>query len=291
MVTHPSENPPQSDVISTLQKDGVFVLENAITPENVENIRIAATWFLAQNENWLQSCRLNEDNYAIISPRLVPRQHIGKLRTISNFFCNSFFEDVCKGYMSKQYNVKDVVIDRIIVSKSTVSDKPVTLWHADQQDEGRKSFKFMLYLSDTNGDNGAFSYVKGTQNLVHDIVSKAAPEGIANTDLHSFEQISGAIEKLGNLDQKQELDNMRAHIKGDCVSDDHYSISAGKGSALLFDTRGIHRGGCVRKEERLLIRVHCFEAPLTDKSRPWLRRALSALKNMLRPKPFSWGLN
>ena len=278
--------PPQTEVAKILQRDGVHVLEDVLSPEAVEAIRADAKWFLAQKpQPWLKIDYINEDVHAVISPLHVPRRHRCKLQSLSTLFSDTFFEKTCKKYLGE-----DVVIDRIIVSKSNVSNKPITMWHADQQNEGRLSFKFMLYLSDSTWESGAFSYVRGSQSLVQDIVRRAALKGVPNTELHTFEQIADATNKFGDADQKQYCESLKKHITGDYESDDHFSIAAKKGSILMFDTKGIHRGGCVREGERLIVRIHCFEPENRgNDGRPLIRRLLSRIKRTLLPKPFAWG--
>lgn len=216
----------------------------------------------------------------------MPRKHIARLRSIATLFSNKFFGSVCKKYMGK-----DVVIDRIIINKSAISSHPITEWHADQQAEGRRSFKFMLYLSDVTENNGAFSYVRGSHTLVSNITNRAEVENISNLDIHNFGQIADITDRLGDSSQKKFISEIKKHIISDYESDDCYSISAKKGSILMFDTKGIHRGGCVRKGERILIRIHCFEPErgVVD-DRSWMCRSVSDLKKWLFYQDcFGWG--
>jgi len=73
---------------------------------------------------------------------------------------------------------------------------------------------------------------------------------------------------MGLQDCIESLKDISAHIRGDFESDNIYSLSAPRGSIVVFDPKGVHRGGCVNEGERFLIRVHCYEAaPLSWKSK------------------------
>lgn len=175
----------------------------------------------------------------------------------------------------------------MIFSHCEPNEQPITLWHADQQAEGRLSFKFMLYLTDTNEETGAFSYIPRSHNMMRKAMQTAAAEGVPNTDFHSYAQISQAIGRYGSDAQKQWFSEIGNHIRSDFASDDQYSVVAKKGSILLFDTKGIHRGGIVRHDARTLVRVHCFEPE------PWqtglARRLIEGMRATFSSSPFGWG--
>jgi hypothetical protein len=67
--------------------------------------------------------------------------------------------------------------------------------------------------------------------------------------------------EVGMTEAVNLLDSLTRHIRGDYESDDAYSLAAPPGSVIMFDTKGIHRGGVVRAGHRFLMRVHCFQSP------------------------------
>ena len=46
--------PDQSDVLETLHRDGIYLLEGAVLSKDVETIKSDVEWLLTQNEPWLQ---------------------------------------------------------------------------------------------------------------------------------------------------------------------------------------------------------------------------------------------
>ena len=124
---------------------------------------------------------------------------------------------------------------------------------------------------------------------MRDVMRKAAAEGVRNTEIHTFEQIAAAFGRFGSDGEKKWFADVGGHIDGDFASDDHFSVAAKKGSILLFDTKGIHRGGVVRRDERLLVRDHCFEPKRGADARPWARRMMGRLRSALATNVFGWG--
>ena len=64
-------------------------------------------------------------------------------------------------------------------------------------DAGWQSIKFMLYLTDTPADNGAFSYVPGSHRLVHELVRAAARDGTAHPQQHPSDHHHRGGARLG----------------------------------------------------------------------------------------------
>lgn len=269
--------PPVSEVLATLESDGIYVLDDILPAADIAAIREDTEWFLSAPRPWYRLDQQGSETYAAVAPREAPRSEKQRLRNIAALFSQGFYENVCKGYLGN-----DAIVDRIIFSRSPASERAITMWHADQQSEGRLSFKFMLYLTDAGEDTGAFSYVRGSHTVMRAVMETAAEQGVPNTDLHSFEEIAAMFERFGSEDEKAWLADVGGHIDGDFTSDDQYSITAKAGSILLFDTKGIHRGGVVRLGERMLVRIHCFEP---ERRSSWIRRLRTALK----PNPFGWG--
>lgn len=45
--------PDQSDVLEMLHRDGIYLLEGAVSSDDVQTIKLDAELFLTQNEPWL----------------------------------------------------------------------------------------------------------------------------------------------------------------------------------------------------------------------------------------------
>lgn len=117
--------------------------------------------------------------------------------------------------------------------------------------------KAIFYMSDVGPKNGPFSYVVGSNNLdisrTDDLIGEANDHnGLTSTDLKAREQFSALPKKLR---QKGAFGN---DLVEDTplfkeIMDGNWSITGSKGSIVLFDTKGIHRGGMVVEGDRKVI--------------------------------------
>jgi hypothetical protein len=243
-------------LLEAIRRDGFVVLERFFTGSELERLQADADWFLANPQGWFELIRREQTLMAKINPQCVPKGQEEHVRQFQRVFSQPAFLETCLRYMER-----DAYVNCILIHKEQAGPKPVTLWHADQATEGRLSFKFMLYLNDCDALNGAFSYAPGSHRVVHEITEYANARGIDNLEVHGFERIRALAHEFGLRESIGILDELSRHIQGDYESDDHYTLSAPRGSVVLFDTKGIHRGGVVSQGERYILRVHCFEPP------------------------------
>ena len=236
-----------------LQERGFVVLERFIGGLQLDAVQAEADWFLNNPRDWFKREVLSHGRMATISPLTIPEAELARLNATSEVFSQPFYQQVCRGYLPHAF------VDRLIVHKEQAHNEPVTEWHADQQRKGLHSFKFMLYFNDVTKENGAFSYVPGSHRLTRAVMEAAATVSIPNVEAHNFEEIRGLARSLGLDNCLRDLDLLDEHIRGDYDSDDFYSLEAPRGSLILFDTKGIHRGGVISRGERYLMRLHCFE--------------------------------
>jgi len=103
-------------------------------------------------------------------------------------------------------------------------------WHRDSVNI--RQFKTILYLTDVSEKNGAFQYLRGTQN------KQSVIEGILKHNLgHNHNRLT-----------QEDIDNYLATRK--------YPLQTATGTAgtlLLVDTSGIHRGMPIQQKERYAI--------------------------------------
>jgi hypothetical protein len=262
-------------VLAEIRKNGFILMKEFVSGDILDRLESEAKWFLNNSRTWFDHESNESGTYALISPTHIPDDEQGKLGTISEFFSRAMFVDTCREYLHR-----DAYVDKIVVHKEAPRNQPVTEWHADQQKLGLQSFKFMLYFTDVTERNGAFSYVPGSHSIVKTVTNRAQTCGIPNMQAHNFEQIKSLAVQLKLDDCITSLRDISTHIRGDYDSDNFYSISAPRGSIIMFDTKGIHRGGVVAEGERLIMRLHCFEPqPIS-----WTGK----LKNLLLQRSHSW---
>jgi len=125
------------------------------------------------------------------------------------------------------------------------------------RDASGGDLKAILYITDVNPQNGPFSYALGSHKMkmtrIDDLICENNDyNGLAGTDPEARARFSALPRLLrqkgafGNdIDDQSELSRaIQAH---------NWEITAPGGSIVLFDTKGIHRGGMVIEGERRVI--------------------------------------
>lgn len=172
--------------------------------------------------------------------------------------------DVASAYLGRTAGLIDVnpqindVSDtfwRDIFPDAEITNLPATAYC--HRDSSGGDLKAIIYMTDVSATNGPFSYVVGSNRMkikrVDDLICEANDSnGLAGTDPRSRARFAALP---GKLRQKGAFGNDLAENSplGREISQGLWSVEAGRGSIVLFDTKGIHRGGMVETGERRVI--------------------------------------
>lgn len=99
-------------------------------------------------------------------------------------------------------------------------------WHRDSLN--RRQLKLMIYLTDVSSSNGPFEYIKGSHGLAHKL---------------RFNLISPNV-RFGKSDKI-------VQAKSDI-------LTASKGTGIIFDSSGVHRGNSIDVDKRVAITYYTF---------------------------------
>lgn len=161
---------------------------------------------------------------------------------------------------------------RLIDVNPQINDRSDGFWRDVFPDTGRSEIpetayfhrdasggdlKAIFYMTDVGDRNGPFSYVLGSNRMavskVDDLICEANDSnGLAGTDPRARSLFAALPRKLR---QKCSFGN---DLTGDSelgreIQAGLWAIKAPKGSIVLFDTKGVHRGGMVEEGERRVI--------------------------------------
>lgn len=125
------------------------------------------------------------------------------------------------------------------------------------RDASGGDIKAIVYMSDVGPDNGPFGYVIGSHQMplspADDHVSEANDSnGMAGTDPEDrrcFAALPAAWRHKGAFGNDVPDGSPLAHA----IQGGLWAITANKGSIVMFDTKGVHRGGLVVQGERRVI--------------------------------------
>lgn len=125
------------------------------------------------------------------------------------------------------------------------------------RDASGGDLKAIIYFCDVGPENGPFTYVMGSNKMtvskLDDLICEANDHnGLSSTDIAARKSFAALPARLrqkcafGN----DVLDNSDL---ARWIEENSWSVEASKGSIVLFDTKGVHRGGMVRAGQRRVI--------------------------------------
>lgn len=125
------------------------------------------------------------------------------------------------------------------------------------RDASGGDIKAIIYMSDVGADNGPFGYVLGTHLMpldrTDDHISEANDSnGLAGTGAENrrcFAALPAALRQKGAFGN----DVVDTSPVNAVIQESLWSITGKKGSIVMFDTKGVHRGGMVLAGERRVI--------------------------------------
>ena len=143
---------------------------------------------------------------------------------------------------------------RRIFPDQPTAERPVAYMHRDATGGDVKA---ILYMSDVSAENGPFAYAIGTQ-MVH---SGRVGDWIEQTNDQSSFSGTGLLNR-SRFAALPAILRRKCAFGNDVLPDTEisqrflgaeWSITAPRGSIVLFDTKGFHRGGMVKQGERLVL--------------------------------------
>ena len=144
---------------------------------------------------------------------------------LDTFYSDPFLRNVGETYLNQQIKAGFLLAARLSFKEKNLGSGGG--WHRDTA--GRPQFKSIAYLSDVAEDNGPFQYLKGTNKSL-DIISRQVQYSL------EFRQMRFENEEVSKM-----LENNKSILE---------TFDSKKGTVLLVDTRGIHRGMPIMKGNR-----------------------------------------
>ncbi len=125
------------------------------------------------------------------------------------------------------------------------------------RDASGGDIKAILYLSDVGPDNGPFSYALGSHRVprtrltdwIEETNDQSGASGTARADRQSFIALPAKLQRkcaFGN-------DILPATEIATRLNAAEWTIEARRGHLVIFDTKGFHRGGMVKEDERVVL--------------------------------------
>lgn len=211
-----------------LKKNGYLILENILTTNEVDylanDLKKKDGFYLSDKNGVSAKQRLNLDNPAEVK-FFYSSQDIINTKSFQKILFDSSLINFSQEYLNSY-----PVIDNISSWWSFPSNKPdknaAQWWHFDL--DRPKWLKFFFFLTDCTFETGAHCFVKGS---------------------HKNNGIKWSLRNKGYSRLSDE------EIEKSYSKEDIITVEAKKGSLLIEDTRGLHKGRQLIKNNRFLIQL------------------------------------
>jgi len=211
------------NVLSALREEGIFVSQSFLDESSLNNLINEFDFLMNHNPAGTRFEQHPAGKCLRILLNKIDKQLIKQILQIFN---SDVLCDIAESYLPRKSSInKDIVLTH------EFKNTPITADHFD----ATHALKFLIYLQDTNEENGAFSYIPGSHKE-------------NNRIRKDFLRFGNRLVDLPN-------------IAGDDQELKFTSIDAPAGSLIIFDTDGFHRGGIPKVgKERRIIRSRCIFA-------------------------------
>ena len=195
--------------VREIGEQGVFVVENFLPESDCNTYMDLIDDYIADNENSVWRDEVGADERIYFAEKHIP--------VFSDFFCDEFIRKVLKGYTGCSVPVGFVLGNKLSLVDGNLGSGGG--WHRDTLVSHQ--FKAILYLSDVTSNNGPFQYVRGSNRK--------------RSLLKAFFRGESTFGKTRFSDAE-----IQTHL--DLEGNDVMTFTGKKGTLLLVDTKGIHRG-------------------------------------------------
>tara|TARA_B100000795_G_C22782622_1_gene433101 strand:- start:951 stop:1745 length:795 start_codon:yes stop_codon:yes gene_type:complete len=157
---------------------------------------------------------------------------------------------------------------------SEKSNKPVLDWHVDQSYSGKENvktfvnpnknnIKFFFYLTDVSTDNGCLGFIPGSNMIafhLKDLIRKGMIEYSPYWSLKDFRKLVAKEETFNKLKVLINQDIVKNFLEITKFNNEDgfdlkkFNIPLSKGSLLVFDEAGVHKGNKPMLNDRYVLR-------------------------------------
>jgi len=236
-VDMPNLNFNKEEVFNTIQEEGLCKIDNFLSEQETLSLKneLLSTFSTMETGEEFEFPHAKELSYPFGKICRVSGGYLKNFPNILASFNHPELHELTDNYFNKPHHKLFQVFfsHEYLTPDQTDGVTRNSVLHVDPY----HAFKFMIYLTDCDENNGAFRYIKGSH-----IDGQKAREG------HAIEGLMGDKYKL---DENPDLFNK--------YSEDDVVYASGKsGDLLVFTTDIIHGGGIIKKEglERIGIICH-----------------------------------
>ena len=219
-----------TEVLKNLNTKGIHIEPNFLSEEQVKYIRdhIDQRLDAVPNDSWIQvrdaitkdgirfGISLGDEwkfwiDEARSDSRIIHAEYMDPL--IYQFANDERFKRIGEAYLRKKVSLKFCMVNRTTWKPNNLGSGGG--WHRDNN--YKRGFKALLYLTDSDEQNGCFQYIERSANLFHHLLKTPIPDKHEFTNEEVMKMVGSNEHKITNAVAKA-------------------------GTLVMFDTNGVHRG-------------------------------------------------
>jgi hypothetical protein len=293
---HENLNRLQSSDLQTLHRDGICLKPGFFSPKAVSELR----------ETTLRMRPLSMDHrnparrWLLLGPSYALRKSFNRPLKNDLVYLSGVATSCGFREFSAQYFDESAHLNHIMSIESPRSPKAITVWHTDANSKADNLLpsdqfilKFFIYLNDVSPSNGAFAYARGTHRIVtmlrQGMFEKKIPYYKTGL-LAELIQAASTPDIAAYLLQRispQELDTFLHTLNSlsdEKPGDNTHDLSGPAGTLLIFDDRGVHRGGVPEHGDRSILRYNYQHSKYWKKSYTPFKYSLNMACKTLLPR-------
>ncbi len=249
------------NIFVQLAKQGVCVV--GMSPEQFESIETEALPLINSLRNIRSKKSKPERDFLESRSTALMTEHRALFQVVESVFIKNGLLDAASKYLGHPVTIIDI--------NPQINDSSDNFWenfysdldipHPEtaycHRDASGGDIKIIIYLSDVNVNNGPFCFTVGSHknrpnridNLIQEINDTSGFSSPAYKGRKAFAALPAFLRKKcsfgtdifpGSLQEKQ-------------IRASEWQITAKRGHAVIFDPKGIHRGGMVVDDERIVL--------------------------------------
>jgi hypothetical protein len=274
-------------VLALLERDGVVKLDGFLSPDTLAGVRKELD--AANSAKPAVSGPPSQRGQSIYPTSLLVRGRLGEIKEISRVLSSPVLQAIRQRVIGRSGYVTDVVgIDSLPIHKA------VTQWHVDGtlsciNKPGDARIKLFFYLNDVTSRNGAFSYVAGSHKIL-DSLHRGMHDGVipplAIRDLSTLRDYCAINAPPLSADEQSLIEQIFASLDSDTAPCGPYSLEGPAGTLIIFDERGMHRGGDISEGQRSILRISLKQETFRSPSE-FLRTVVRKLARIVLPRHYA----
>lgn len=254
-MTDPSDFDPDV-IVETLRREGVVKLDAYLKPPLLDSVRCELE--AAREARGDASDPPLQRGPTIYPTSLFAHRRLKEISSIARVMDSPVIDAIRRRLIGRSAYVTDIV-----GIESLPEHRIITQWHVDGTQSciaspGDARIKFFFYLNDVASRNGAFCYVRGSHKIL-DTLHRAMHTGAippeSLRDLSDIRAYFARTEPTLPPEQQRLADEMFAAIATDTSPCGPYSQEGPAGTLVIFDERGMHRGGDIAEGRRSILRI------------------------------------